>query len=90
MADIVLAGSLTRFTNNQKKFQYDGNTLHDVLLLLCRKNLELSKFIYNESSELHPFVNIYIDNKNVRDLQGLETRLQAQNTVRILPGISGG
>ena len=90
MVDIVIAASLARFTKNQRNFQYDGNSLDDVLSCLCKKHLELSKFIYKEPTTLHPFVNIYIDDKNARDLQGLKTKVHAQNIVRILPGIAGG
>lgn len=90
MVDIVLAASLARFTKNQKIFQYEGNSLDDVLLCLCKKYLELSKFIYKGTGQLHPFVNIYVDDKNARDLQGLETKVNPQSIVRILPGISGG
>ena len=57
---------------------------------LCKTHRELSKFIYASPTELHPFINIFIDNKNVKDLLGLNTPLETNSVIRILPGISGG
>ena len=90
MVDIILASSLARYANNNKKFHFSGETLSDALSALCKTHRELSKFIYASPSELHPFINIFIGNKNAKELSGLNTPLEENNVIRILPGISGG
>lgn len=90
MTHILLDSSLARYANNNRKFHYPGETLGDVISALCKTHKELSKFIFASPTELHPFINIFVDHKNVKDLLGLSTPLEKNHVIRILPGISGG
>ena len=44
----------------------------------------------NESGELRPFVNLFLNNEDIRSLDGPETALQAGDKLMIIPSIAGG
>lgn len=89
MACVILSSSLGRYASGSK-FNHSGETLGDVLAILCKINRNLSQYIFLNPTELHPFINIFIDNRNAKDLLGLNTPLEENSVIRILPGISGG
>ena len=51
---------------------------------------DLRKQIYNDSGKLRNFVNIYLNDEDVRYLQKGETRLAEGDTISIIPAIAGG
>jgi molybdopterin converting factor small subunit len=51
---------------------------------------ELKPHLFTETGELRAFVNLFINDQNVRDLQGQATPLQPEDTLMILPSIAGG
>lgn len=90
MSKIILASSLTRYTKGINQFNTNHDTLDDALKKICSEHSELGKYVYINPAELHPFINIYIDNKSVKDLNGLHSKINSNSVIRILPGISGG
>jgi molybdopterin converting factor small subunit len=57
---------------------------------LVRLYPALRTHIYNASGQLRPFVNLFLNEDNVKDLQGLETPLQASDRLMLIPSIAGG
>ncbi len=50
----------------------------------------LEPHLYNGDGQLRAFVNLFVGEDNIKDLQGLETPLQATDIVRLIPSIAGG
>lgn len=51
---------------------------------------ELESHLINDDGELRPFVNLYVNDEDVRYLQGLDTELDEEDHLRIIPSIAGG
>ena len=68
----------------------DGETLRDVLQSLEARYPGFTSTIVTESGGLHRFVNLYVNDEDVRYLGSLETRLEDGDTVAILPAVAGG
>jgi molybdopterin converting factor small subunit len=50
----------------------------------------LKPHLYNGSGELRPFVNLFLNDENIKDLQGLETPLNESDRLMLIPSIAGG
>jgi sulfur-carrier protein len=70
--------------------QVDGSTIGEVLSKLVAEYPGMSGQVLTEDGSLHKFVNIYVDDDDVRYLQGLDTPVADGAEVSILPAVAGG
>ena len=68
----------------------DGATLRDLLADLESKYPGITKNIVSEDGGLHRFINVYLNDEDVRYLGSLETAVKEGDTVSILPAVAGG
>lgn len=69
----------------------EGGTVAEVLADLTRRHPGLEGQVLDPSgAALHKFVNVYVDDDDVRYLDGLDTRVSDGNVVSILPAVAGG
>jgi molybdopterin converting factor small subunit len=62
----------------------------DVLEALAQEHPETREQLFSDSGELNRFVNVYLNDEDVRVLDGLETSVGDADTVVILPAMAGG
>jgi sulfur-carrier protein len=74
----------------QATVEGEGGTLRDVLVDLERQFPGLTNRILTDDGKLHRFVNLYVNDEDVRYLGSLETEIQEGDTVSILPAVAGG
>ena len=89
MATVRLAPVLRSSTGGSKQVSAEGSTLGEVLADLYRRFPALKEQIQPEGN-LSRFVNVYINDQDVRYLQGLETSVGAADTIQLLPAMAGG
>jgi len=89
MANIRLAPVLRSYAGGSKQVSAQGETLGEVLSNLYQVHPSLKEQIQPEQA-LSRFVNVYINDQDVRYLQGLETTVGANDTVTLLPAMAGG
>ena len=65
MAKVNIHPSLARFTNNQNQLELSVDTVSSVISTLCQHFPLLKSSILNGDGELTPYVNIYINRKNL-------------------------
>jgi molybdopterin converting factor small subunit len=68
----------------------DGETIGDVLGKLVAEYPGMAGQVLQEDGSLHKFVNIYVNDDDVRYLDGLNTPVPAGAEVSILPAVAGG
>ena len=68
----------------------NGRTVAEALESLLTQFPALRPHLTNARGELRPFVNLFIGENNIRELQGLETRLGDDDQVFLIPAIAGG
>jgi molybdopterin converting factor small subunit len=68
----------------------DGGTLRDVFRDLETRYPGITQRIVNDQGTLHRFVNVYVNDEDVRFLGSLETEVGEGDTVSILPAVAGG
>jgi molybdopterin synthase sulfur carrier subunit len=74
----------------QKVVEASPGTLRDVIAELVGAYPSLSEHLLGEDGQLHRFVNVYINDEDVRYLDGLDTKLRDGDVLAILPAVAGG
>ena len=90
MPTIRIPTPLRPYTDGQSDVDVEGNTVGEVLQNLTDKHIQLRQHLYNDAGELRPFVNVFLDNEDVRHLQGETTAVKADARLRIVPSVAGG
>jgi molybdopterin/thiamine biosynthesis adenylyltransferase/rhodanese-related sulfurtransferase/molybdopterin converting factor small subunit len=81
---------LRRFTGDQGEVQVDGGTVGEALRDLIRRHPTLQRHLYTDDGTLRSFVNLFLNDEDVRHLQKGETPIAAGDTLSIIPSIAGG
>lgn len=89
MANVRLAPVLRSTAGGSKQVSAQGSTLGEVLSDLYQKYPALKEQI-QPGQELSKFVNVYVNDQDVRYLQGLETAIGSNDTITLLPAMAGG
>jgi sulfur-carrier protein len=90
MATVKLPTILRKFTGNEAKVGAQGATLRDVLTDLEANYPGITKNVLADDGGLHRFINVYVNDEDVRYLGSLETEVRESDTVSILPAVAGG
>jgi sulfur-carrier protein len=90
MATIKLPTILRKFTANEARVSAEGGTLRDVLKDLESRYPGITKNVLADDGGLHRFINVYVNDEDVRYLGSLETEVKEDDTVSILPAVAGG
>jgi len=77
-------------TGGKAKVSADGSTVGEVLRSLISEHPALGVQVMTEDGELHRFVNVYLNDDDVRYLERLDTRVGSDDVVSILPAVAGG
>jgi molybdopterin converting factor small subunit len=77
-------------TGGQKQVEVDGATVGEVLTGLTSAYPALSTQLLTPDGDLNRFVNVYLNDTDVRHLQALSTPVQARDTILLLPAMAGG
>lgn len=89
MANVRLAPVLRASVGGSKQVNAQGNTLAEVLTDLYQRYPSLKEQI-QPGDTMSKFVNVYVNDQDVRYLQGLETSVGASDTITLLPAMAGG
>ena len=87
---IKLPTILRKFAENQPRVDADGATLRELLKDLEIKYPGITEMVLTDDGALHRFVNVYVNDEDVRYLGSLETEVKEGDTVSILPAVAGG
>jgi sulfur-carrier protein len=90
MATVKLPTILRKFTANEARVSAEGATLRDVLGDLETQYPGITKNVLADDGGLHRFINVYVNDEDVRYLGSLETEVKDGDTVSILPAVAGG
>jgi len=81
---------LRAYTNGQSNITVAGASVSEALTDLTTQYPTIKPHLFNEGGELRPFVNLFIGENNIKDLQGVETPIKADDKLVLIPSIAGG
>lgn len=77
-------------TDGQSTVEVHGQTVDEALRSLVDEYPDLGDNLYNDDDDLRQFVNVYVDDEDVRFGDGVDTTLEADDEISIVPSIAGG
>ena len=89
MAKIRIPTPLRAYTDGASEISVTGDTVGEALAFLVDQHPDLRVHLFQED-ELRSFVNIFIGDEDIRFMQGLETEIDSDDSLRIIPSIAGG
>jgi adenylyltransferase/sulfurtransferase len=87
---ILIPTPLRPFAGKQDVVEVEGTTVGDALQGLVGRYGDLRRHLYNEDGRLRSFVNIYVNDEDIRHLDREQTALSAGDTISIVPSVAGG
>ncbi len=81
---------LRSYTNGQSEVTLKGKTVAEAMNNLTSLYPSLRPHLFNGEGQFRAFVNLYLNEDNVKDLQGVETPLQENDRLMLIPSIAGG
>jgi sulfur-carrier protein len=88
--DVRLPTLLRQHAGGQVSVNVDGATIGEVLEDLQSSYPGMAGQLVTEDGNLHKFVNVYLNDDDVRYMDKLDTKVQASDTISILPAVAGG
>lgn len=90
MSRIRIPTPLRPYTEGQGEVQVEAQTVGDALEALTSQFPSLTPHLYSDSGDLRPYVNLFVNDQDVRSLKGNETLIEDSDKLMILPSIAGG
>lgn len=90
MATIIIPTPLRKFTNNTAKVNVQANNVQAVLDDLTLNFPDLKKHLLDEKGNIRSFVNIFVGDDDIRNLQKEQTPVKEETVISIVPAIAGG
>jgi molybdopterin converting factor small subunit len=90
MPKIHIPTPLRQYTGKQAAVEVKAGTISDALGDLVAQHPDLRRHLYNDDGKLRAFVNVYLNDEDVRYLQKEATAVQDGDSISIVPSIAGG
>lgn len=90
MPTLKIPTPLRPYAEGQSTLNLPGQVVEEVLEGAVVTYPLLKKHLFNEEGKLRPYVNIFLGEDNVKQLEGLKTPLSDADTLLIIPSIAGG
>lgn len=90
MATIIIPTPLRKFTGNQSKLEISAGTIEEAVRDLSSSFPEIKKHLLDDKGQIRSFLNIFVGEDDIRDLENEKTSLQSNTVVSIVPAIAGG
>ena len=87
---ILIPTPLRAYTNKHDVVEVKGETVGDLLQSLTGEYAALRKHLFTDDGLLRSFVNIYVNDEDIRYLQRENTKVATTDVVSIIPSIAGG
>ena len=90
MAKIHIPTPLRQYADKHATIEINAGTVGEALTGLVRKHPELRRHLYTDDGKLRAFVNVYLNDEDIRYLQKEGTALKDNDSISIVPSIAGG
>jgi molybdopterin converting factor small subunit len=90
MATVIIPTPLRKFTNNTARLDIQADNIEKTVQELTINFPELKKHLLDDKGQIRSFVNIFVGDNDIRDLQQEKTSVKADTVISIVPAIAGG
>lgn len=90
MAKVLIPTPLRQYAGSQKEVEVAGTTVGEILTTLTTDFADLRKHLYTDEGKLRSYVNVYLNDDDVRYLDKDKSAVAPGDTLSIVPSIAGG
>jgi MoaD family protein len=90
MSKVKIPPVLRNSTGGEKEVDAEGGNVGEVLRSLASQHPDTERQLFGQDGALNRYVNVYLNDEDVRVLDGLETPVKESDTLVILPAMAGG
>lgn len=90
LVKIRIPSALRRWTQQESVVNCEGSTVGSSILSLCEQFPDLKDQILDSQGEVRRFINVYLNEDDIRFLKGLDTDLEPGDEISIMAAIAGG
>lgn len=90
MTSLRIPTPLRVYAQGKTEVNVQGATVGEALEDLVAHYPSLRPHLFNGDGQLRPFVNLFVNEDNVKDLQGLQTAINDGDRLMLIPSIAGG
>ena len=90
VVQVHVTSVIQKVVENQRQFEADGGTIAELMTNIEQRYPGFREQITDDAGEFHRFVNIYLNDEDIRYLDGPQTELSDGDAVSILPALAGG
>lgn len=87
---VRVPAALSAYTAGKRELRVAGATVGEALGSLTERYPRLRRHLYTESGQLRDYVNVYLNEEDVRELAGEATAVAEGDTITVIPSIAGG
>lgn len=87
---VIIPTALRQHTNNEDEVEFNARTVRDALTQLVTVYPNLKRYLYADGDRLRNFINIYVNEVDMREGDGENTSLKDGDTLMIVPSVAGG
>ena len=89
-ATIEIPSALQKFVDNKLKIEVPGDNVREAINNLIKAHGGLKEHLFDEQGRIRSFVNIYLNDEDIRYTDNLDTSVKAGDVIQIVPSIAGG
>ena len=90
MPTIIIPTPLTKFTNNTARVNIQAGNVKGIVDKLTLNFPDLKKHLLDEKGNIRSFVNVFVGDEDIRNLQQENTPIKEETVISIVPAIAGG
>ncbi len=90
MATIIIPTPLRKFTSNHATLTSEKGIVLDALKEISLRHPGIKQHLFDDKENIRSFINIFVDDQDVRGLKNEQTEIKSESTVAIIPAIAGG
>jgi molybdopterin converting factor small subunit len=87
---VIIPTPLRAYAAKQESVDVQAATVSEALAALTKQFGDLKRHLYTDDGRLRSFVNVYVNDEDIRYLQKDQTRVREGDTISIVPSIAGG
>ncbi|HEV2306231.1 MAG TPA: MoaD/ThiS family protein [Candidatus Acidoferrales bacterium] len=87
---VIIPTPLRQYAGKQESVEVNAKTVAEALNSLTSQFGDLKRHLYSDEGKLRSFVNVYVNDEDIRYLQKEKTAVQQGDTISIVPSIAGG
>ncbi|MFB3812588.1 MAG: MoaD/ThiS family protein [Terriglobales bacterium] len=87
---VLIPTPLRQYTGKQASIEVNGSTVAEALSSLAAQNPDLRRHLFTNEGKLRAFINIYVNDEDIRYLAKENTAVTDADTITIIPSIAGG